>query len=89
MKLYINLELCQWKQSFYVDTEPEMNAGVLSFTGVNFFQIEPISFLVDSNEILNVKVTSDKSVEIILTGVDDVGIIKFEAQEVNWNDAIE
>ena len=86
----MNLELCQWKQSIYVDTEPEMKAGILSFTGVTFYQIEPISFLVNSNEILGVKVTSaNKAVEIIFTGVDDVGIIKVEAQEVNWNDSVE
>jgi hypothetical protein len=34
MKLAIVLELCQWKQSFYVDTEPEMKEGVFIFTGV-------------------------------------------------------
>lgn len=90
MKLSINLELCHWKQSFYVDTEPEMKEGVLSFTGVTFFQIEPTLFHVDSNEVLEVKVTSEnKAIEIILTGVDDVGVVKFKAEEVNWNDSIE
>lgn len=54
-----------------------------------FFQIEPISFLVESNEILEVKATSAKTVEIVLSGVEDVGIVKFEAQEVIWSEAIE
>lgn len=86
MKLSINLELCQWKQTFYVETESEMKKGVLSFEGVSFFQLEPTSFSIDSNEILEFKITSeDKAIEIILTGIDDVGVIKFNAEEVNWN----
>ncbi|GAB6928923.1 hypothetical protein JCM10914A_29060 [Paenibacillus sp. JCM 10914] len=86
LRVSISLELCQWKQTFYVETEPEMREGVLSFTGVTSFQIEPSSFQIDSNEIFEVKSTvSSRVIEIVLTGGDDVGVISFEAEEAIWN----
>lgn len=84
-KVVIKLELCQWKQSNYDESEPEMQEGVLSFIDVGSFKIDPPSFLIDSNEILDVKVHDEnKSVEIILMGTDDVGKVSIVAQDIYW-----
>lgn len=84
-KVLVRLELCQWKQSDYDESEPEMQEGVLTFTDVDSFQIEPPSFLINSNEILEVKVHDEnRSIEIILTGTDDVGKVSIVAQDIFW-----
>ena len=62
-----------------------MQEGVLIFSNVDSFQIEPPSFLINSNEILDVKVQGENGkIEIILTGTDDVGEIKILAQDITW-----
>ncbi|RXZ82302.1 hypothetical protein EBB07_11570 [Paenibacillaceae bacterium] len=84
-KVLIKLELCQWKQANYDESEPEMQEGVLTFTDVDSFQIEPSSFLINSNEILNVNVhNEDRNIEIILTGTDDIGKVSIIAQDIFW-----
>ncbi|KAA9002079.1 hypothetical protein F4V43_13540 [Paenibacillus spiritus] len=84
-KVQIKLDLCQWKQANYDESEPEMQAGVLTFTDVGSFQIEPPKFMINSNEILEVKVQDDKgNIEIILAGNDDVGKVCIVAQDVYW-----
>ncbi|MCG7406165.1 hypothetical protein MH117_01965 [Paenibacillus sp. ACRRX] len=84
-KVLIKLELCQWKQANYDESEPEMQEGVLTFTNVNSFQIEPSSFLINSNEILNVNVDNEaRNIEIILTGTDDIGKVSIIAQDIFW-----
>ncbi|WP_310552168.1 hypothetical protein [Paenibacillus glufosinatiresistens] len=84
-KVQIKLDLCQWKQANYDESEPEMQEGVLTFSNVSSFQIEPPSFLITSNEILEVKVQDENmSIEIILTGTDDVGKVSIVAQDIFW-----
>lgn len=63
------LELCQWRQVDYNESESEMQKGILSFTDVESFVIEPLSFLINSNEILKAKIHDQpRSIEIILLG---------------------
>ena len=84
-KVHIKLELCHWKQANYEESEPEMQEGVLTFTNVGSFQIEPPSFSIDSNEILEVKVQDDNgNIEVIVTGKDDVGKVRIVAQDIYW-----
>lgn len=79
------MELCQWKQVNYDKSESEMQKGILSFTDVESFVIEPLSFLINSNEILKAKIHDQhKSIEIILLGEHDVGKVNIVAQAVYW-----
>ncbi|MFD1136550.1 hypothetical protein [Paenibacillus urinalis] len=84
-KVQMKVELCLWKQSNYEDTEPEMQEGMLIFSDVDKFQIEPSSFLFNSNEILDIKIQDENGeVEIILTGSKDVGVIRILARNITW-----
>lgn len=68
-KVLITLELCQWKQADYDESESEMQEGILSFTDVESFTIEPLSFLINSSEILKAKIyPENRVIEIILLG---------------------
>ena len=90
MKLVINLELCNWKQSFYESTEPEMKVGSLVFWGIAYFQAEPKTLSIDSNEILDVSLFPSKdAVKIIFTNCNDVGTIEVKAESVSWEKEIE
>lgn len=84
-KVLITLELCQWKQFNYDEAESEMQEGVLSFTDVELFVIEPFSFLINSSEILKTKIyPENRIIEIILLGEHDVGKVNLIAQDVYW-----
>ncbi|WP_438434229.1 hypothetical protein [Gorillibacterium sp. sgz500922] len=84
-KVRIELEFCLWKQVYYNESEPEMQKGLLIFTGVDSFQIDPPSFMSDSNEILEVKIQDESGiVEIIVTDNGDVGKIDIVAFDVFW-----
>lgn len=84
-KVLITLELCQWKQADYDEFESEMQEGILSFTDVESFTIEPFSFLINSSEILKAKIYDQRrSIEIILMGDHDVGKVSIVAQAVYW-----
>lgn len=79
------MELCQWKQADYDESESEMQEGVLSFTDVESFTIEPLSFLINSSEILKAKIyPENRVIEIILLGEHDVGKVNIIAQAVYW-----
>lgn len=79
------MELCQWKQVNYDKSESEIQEGVLSFTDVELFVIEPFSFLINSSEILKAKIyPENRIIEIILLGEHDVGIVNIVAQDVYW-----
>ncbi|MGV7118983.1 hypothetical protein [Paenibacillus kyungheensis] len=79
------MELCQWKQADYDESESEMQEGILSFTDVESFTIEPFSFLINSSEILKAKIyPENRVIEIILLGEHDVGKVNIIAQAVYW-----
>lgn len=62
-----------------------MQKGILSFTDVESFIIEPLSFLINSNEILKAKIDDrHRSIEIILLGEHDIGKVNIIAQAVYW-----
>jgi len=62
-----------------------MQKGVLSFTDVELFVIEPFSFLINSSEILKAKIyPENRIIEIILLGEHDVGIVNIVAQDIYW-----
>ncbi|KJD47127.1 hypothetical protein [Paenibacillus terrae] len=87
--LKLTLELCQWKQPNYIETEPEMQLGILKFTEVVFYEIQPDNYSLDSNEILEVELVASDSkeerIKIILNGEEDVVVLIVEAAEVSWN----
>lgn len=89
-KLTIEMELCNWKQASYEDSDPETTFGNLVFNGVKKFEIEQGSVSFDSDEILEAEVTqtSDDSdteiIKMILRGSDDVKVIIIQACDVEW-----
>lgn len=90
MKIIINLELCNWKQSFYESFEPEMMAGLLVLLGVTYFQTEPNVLSIDGSEILDVCfMPAENAVKIVLTNLDDVGVIEVKADRIFWEQATE
>ncbi|MEB3749711.1 hypothetical protein EP10_000550 [Geobacillus icigianus] len=92
-QLKITLELCQWKQSYYVETDPEMQLGILIFSDVTFYKTEPELFNLDSSEILEVDLLPfdgcGERIKIVLHGGDDVIILNFQSKEVEWKEMAE
>jgi hypothetical protein len=89
-QLRVTLELCQWKQSFYVETEPEMQLGILFFSNVTFYKTEPHFFNLDSSEILEVDVPpfdgKGERIKIVLNGLDDVIVLNIQSNEIEWKE---
>ncbi|UNK19512.1 hypothetical protein MNQ98_05635 [Paenibacillus sp. N3/727] len=89
-QLRMTLELCQWKQFFYVETEPEMQLGILIFFDVTFYKTEPQLFNLDSSEILEVDLLpfdgEGERIKIVLNGLDDVIVLNIQSNEVEWKE---
>ncbi|MNJ49847.1 hypothetical protein D3C77_451020 [compost metagenome] len=89
-QLKMTLELCQWKQSFYVETEPEMQLGILIFSDVTFYKPEPHLFDLDSSEILEVVVLpfdgEGERIKIVLNCLDDVVVLNIQSNEIEWKE---
>jgi hypothetical protein len=86
-KLELVIELCNWKQKFYTDTEPEMAKYKLVFKGVSKFEAIP-NTLVDYDDILEVELLSsemnNETVKFVLKGEEDVKILTVQAAEVDF-----
>ncbi|MCC3378526.1 MULTISPECIES: hypothetical protein [Paenibacillus] len=89
-QLRMTLELCQWKQSFYIETEPEMQLGILIFSDVAFYKTEPQLFNLDSSEILEVDLLpfegKGERIKMVLNGLDDVIVLNIQSSEVEWKE---
>lgn len=86
-EVLIRMELCQWKQANYNESKPEMQEGILIFTQVKLFEIEPSSFQINSNEILEIKLNNEnKKLEFILTGIDDIGKVSIVSNDIDWKE---
>lgn len=87
-QLRMTLELCQWKQSFYVETEPEMQLGILVFSDVSFYKTEPHLFDLDSSEILEVDVLpfdgEGERIKIVLNGLDNVIVLNILSTAISY-----
>lgn len=89
-KLILDLDLCNWKQSNYREEQPEIINGLLTFSNAQEYETELKLFVPDSNEILEVTVTSTKEnpaleqVKLVLTSENDVIIVNFKATGVFW-----
>ncbi len=86
-EVLIRIELCQWKQSDYDESQPERQEGILFFTQVELFKIEPASFQIDSNEILEIRLNNEtENLEFILAGVNDIGKVSIVSNHVDWRE---
>lgn len=85
-QLTLILDLCQWKQSFYKETDPEMQLGFLIFSDVVFYNIEPELYELDSSEILEIRPSDGKSecIKLVIEGLDDVIVINIQSDKVEW-----
>lgn len=87
-KLTIEIESCNWRQSSYEDSEPEMLKIFIVFTGVKKCELDPEPMSFQSDEILEVMtiksdVEGSESIKMVLRGEDDVKVVIITA-----NDAI-
>ncbi|MBN2909203.1 hypothetical protein JQC72_06660 [Polycladomyces sp. WAk] len=84
-ELRINLELCNWKQKNYKEGEAELVSKILIFKDVEEYNIEP-DFPINSDEILEVKITEPSKVEIIILGESDIKKMNIRAKYFLWSD---
>jgi len=89
-QVVLEIELCNWKQDSYRDSDPEMTLMSLLFHDVDKCEISPDSGTYDSDEILEIEVvqgsnnTDSEAIKIILRGNDDVKILQIQANDVEW-----
>lgn len=90
-KLVIDLVLCNWRQTFYKEGEPELIFGKLIFTGVSTYHIQAKGSKFDQDEILNIQFIPPKKVKITLLAIyfpskeEEIKLIEIEAEDVTWN----
>lgn len=96
-KLIIDLTLCNWRQAFYKEGEPEIVLGKLKFANVSFFNLWSKQKSCGQNEILNVIIINNaknvKSEKIRINllcidlsrSVNEVESIEIEADDILWD----
>ncbi|MDK2831111.1 hypothetical protein V7O61_08200 [Methanolobus sp. WCC1] len=87
-KLVLSIELCNWRQSYYTEKEPEIIEIILIFKEISYFDTypKPLGFLDD--EILLVKLTKindyNEKLEFVIYDQVSVKSIFITAKEVNF-----
>ena len=81
-KVEIFVELCNWKQKDYKESEPEMLNMCILFEGVESFQLSNPDYKFDGNEILDVSETEDSTTKFSFLTEDDVETILIIAQKI-------
>lgn len=91
-RVVMDMDLCNWLQSFYEDGDPEIKVGQLEFTEVISFKTEPKVFTINSNEIIDVSVlrigSENETIKFVLTSEEDVIIVEIEAEGVDWFECV-
>jgi hypothetical protein len=84
----MNLEFCNWKQSFYKETDGKILHVPLIFNSVKKYQIIP-DLTIKDNEILRMELieTDDQvlGIKIVLNEESDVIIIKIETTDATFD----
>jgi hypothetical protein len=99
-KLILSIDLCNYMQEGYQESEPEHISGKLTFTGVNDFTTDPDLTSIEwgahqNGQILDLSVVnvSTKSAEKVettievnnyITKIDTTYLITFFASDVEW-----
>src|SRR5438105_205139 len=85
----LEIELCNWKQTYYAKTDPEMITGRIVFTNISKFDLTPNIMEFDGDEILEFSIVTFEEEEIetlklILLGDGDVKILEIIGANAVW-----
>jgi hypothetical protein len=83
--LEIRIELCNWKQSDYKDTDPEMLNMCITFEGVEKYELSVDNYRFNSNEILEVAYDGELITKIVFLTQDDAETIIVLAKSVSYS----
>lgn len=81
-RVEIIIELCNWKQNGYKDTEPEMISICITFDEVERYESSIEDYVFCSNEILDVVKVDDQTIKIVFFADSDAEIIIVKAKKV-------
>lgn len=87
-ELLLSVELANWRQKDYEETEPEMVNGTFTFSNVTHYSTDPDSFTFNSNEIMDIRMMDINPNGIEIVTLDNGKIVTFtiEATEVLWKE---
>ena len=80
------VELGNWRQEGYKESEPENLECVLKFSGVSNFQHEPEELIYNDDEILSFEVidvtdSNEDELKLVLLGNSDTKVISFNSND--------
>lgn len=82
-KVEIIIELCNWQQTDYKDSDPEMLTICMVFDGVEKYEISIENYKFDSNEILDFVELDDRTTKIVFLAENDAATITVVAGTVS------
>lgn len=83
-RIEMKIELCNWMQSGYKDTEPELVGVRILFDEVKHYEISVQNFKFDSNEILDVLDINENTLKIVFMAEKDVETILISSDKVTY-----
>lgn len=89
-EISMNVELCNWRQQWYKEYEPEMIKIKLIFSEVKKYETNKTLGTFINDEILKIELLenefqNNEAIKIVLLGGEDVNILKIVATDVNIN----
>ena len=80
--LEMEIELCNWKQSSFVEGQPEMLKLNFIFKGVSMFCTEPCEYRLDDDDILEVQLSNDGMLKIVTRNDFGINVFSIVANSV-------
>ncbi len=82
MMLDITIDLCNWLQDNYVESEPENIIIHMIFSNVISFDTKFLNFKFDSNEIIDVIEIDNNTIKIVFMGEKDIETFIISANKI-------
>ena len=83
--IIVRIQLCNWKQSNYVESDPEMLSLCMIFHEVEKYELSIDGYKFCSNEILDVIEVGDHTLKIVFLTEDNVATIEIRAKRVSYD----
>ena len=83
-RVEIRIELCNWQQSGYRDSEPEMLSIDMIFEEVERYELSLENYVFCSDEILNVVELDDQTIKIIFLTENGAEEMIIKAKKVSY-----
>ena len=83
-RLEMKIELCNWQQNGYKDSDPEMRNICIAFEGVEKYELSVGNYEFNSDEILDVVEIDNKTIKIVFLTENDAETLIVASEQIKY-----